>query len=153
MSYSIDVNGNDNTPEWGYCTTQGCKEAAFPIWLSGGPPDDPDLLLCETHIGLHIAKLETQRKAWTEIGAKAEADAAALRRAMGVLTRVGDAESARSLARGMLERMNAGAALLAELAAARDLKEWTRKWQRDHIISREMIAAMDAMDAARARGK
>lgn len=41
-----------------------------------------------------------------------------------------------------------GAALLRELEAARELKDWTRKWQRDHIISLEMIRAMDAMDAA-----
>lgn len=53
----MDVNGNDNQPEWGYCTDPGCTEAAFPIWLSGGFPDDPDLLLCETHIGAEIARL------------------------------------------------------------------------------------------------
>lgn len=32
--------------------------------------------------------------------------------------------------------------------AARALHEWTRKWQRHHIISLDMIRAMDAMDAA-----
>lgn len=78
MSYSIDVNGNDNTPEWGYCTIDGCREEAFPIWQSGGFPDEPDHLLCPKHIGLLIGKLETQRRAWTAIGAKAQADAAAL---------------------------------------------------------------------------
>lgn len=36
----------------------------------------------------------------------------------------------------------------AELTAARELKDWARKWQRDHVISLEMIRAMDAMDAA-----
>lgn len=55
MSYGLDVNGFDNQPEWGYCHAPGCTEAAYPIWLSGGPPDDPDLLLCDTHIGRHIA--------------------------------------------------------------------------------------------------
>lgn len=58
MSYSIDVNGNDNQPEWGYCAADGCKEPAYPIWYSGGQPDDPDLLLCERHIGARIAALE-----------------------------------------------------------------------------------------------
>ena len=72
---SIDVNGNDNRPEWGWCKTEGCKEEAFPIWLSGDWPDEPDLLLCPKHIGLHIASLETQRKAWTELGAKAQESA------------------------------------------------------------------------------
>lgn len=52
----MDVHGNDNTPEWGYCTTAGCHEVAFPIWLSGTFPDDADLLLCEEHIGAHIAR-------------------------------------------------------------------------------------------------
>lgn len=53
----MDVNGNDNQPEWGYCTAPGCHDAAFPIWLAGEYPDDPDLLLCETHIGAEIARL------------------------------------------------------------------------------------------------
>lgn len=53
----MDVNGNDNEPEWGYCTAPDCREAAFPIWLSGEYPDDPDLLLCERHIGAEIARL------------------------------------------------------------------------------------------------
>jgi hypothetical protein len=47
----MDVDGNDNGPEWGYCTHPGCRHAAFPIWLSGDYPDDPDLFLCPTHIG------------------------------------------------------------------------------------------------------
>jgi len=54
---SLDVNGYDNTPEWGYCKTEGCKEEAFPIWLSGDYPDDPDLLLCPKHIGARIKEL------------------------------------------------------------------------------------------------
>lgn len=47
----MDVDGNDNTPEWGYCTQPGCSHAALPIWLSGDFPDDPDLLRCERHLG------------------------------------------------------------------------------------------------------
>lgn len=47
----MDVNGNDNSPEWGWCTWPGCKDAALPIWMSGDFPDDPDFLLCPTHIG------------------------------------------------------------------------------------------------------
>lgn len=47
----MDVDGNDNSPEWGYCTHVGCRQEAFPIWLSGGYPDDPDLLLCPIHLG------------------------------------------------------------------------------------------------------
>lgn len=46
----MDVDGNDNTPAWGYCTYPGCTHAAIPLWLSGGFPDDPDLRLCHTHI-------------------------------------------------------------------------------------------------------
>ena len=53
----MDVHGNDNTPEWGWCKHDGCREAALPIWLSGDYPDDPDLLLCPKHIGEHIAHL------------------------------------------------------------------------------------------------
>lgn len=53
----MDVDGNDNSPEWGYCTAHGCKNAAFPIWYAGDYPDDPDLLLCEVHIGAEIARL------------------------------------------------------------------------------------------------
>ena len=60
MTYSIDVNGNDNMPEWGYCTHPDCKEEAMPIWLSGAYPDDPDLYLCLTHIGMRIAELMAQ---------------------------------------------------------------------------------------------
>jgi hypothetical protein len=63
MTYSIDVNGNDNTPEWGYCTYPDCKEEAEPIWLSGGFPDDPDLYLCNQHIGAKIAELMAQIEA------------------------------------------------------------------------------------------
>jgi hypothetical protein len=47
----MDADGNDNTPEWGYCTYAGCREAATPIWLSGEYPDDPDVLRCPTHLG------------------------------------------------------------------------------------------------------
>lgn len=48
----------DEGPEWGWCTLESCHEAAFPIWLSGGFPDDPDLLLCPKHIGAYIARLQ-----------------------------------------------------------------------------------------------
>lgn len=47
----MNVDGNDNTPEWGYCTQAGCGHAALPIWLSGDFPDDPDFLRCERHLG------------------------------------------------------------------------------------------------------
>ena len=47
----MDADGNDNNPEWGYCTHVGCRHEAFPLWLSGGYPDDPDLLLCHEHLG------------------------------------------------------------------------------------------------------
>jgi hypothetical protein len=41
-------------------------------------------------------------------------------------------------------------ALLSELAAARQLQDWTRKWQSgEHIISTQMMRAMEAMDEAR----
>lgn len=59
-TYSVDVNGNDTTPEWGYCSVAGCGQPAFPIWYSGGFPDDPDLTLCETHIGARMAELEAR---------------------------------------------------------------------------------------------
>ena len=73
-TYSVDVNGNDNAPEWGFCTVQGCREAAYPIWYSGGFPDEPDLLFCDTHIGARIATLERALKEilvparWLSIG-------------------------------------------------------------------------------------
>ena len=54
----MDVDGNDNTPEWGFCTHDGCREAALPLWLAGDFPDEPDLRLCHRHTGLHIARLE-----------------------------------------------------------------------------------------------
>jgi hypothetical protein len=53
----MDVDGNDNQPEWGYCTAEDCQEAALPIWLEGGYPDDADLFLCQDHIGAEIARL------------------------------------------------------------------------------------------------
>ena len=52
-----DVDGNDNQPEWGYCTYPGCTRAALPIWLSGEYPDDADLYFCEQHIGTKIKNL------------------------------------------------------------------------------------------------
>lgn len=59
----MDVDGNDNSPEWGYCTYPGCREAALPIWLSGGYPSDPDLLRCDRHIGSLINALVILLKA------------------------------------------------------------------------------------------
>jgi len=56
----MDVHGNDNTPEWGYCKTPGCNEPAEPLWFSGDFPDDPDLLLCYKHTGAYIAALEAE---------------------------------------------------------------------------------------------
>lgn len=54
-----DIGLLDRGPEWGYCKVDGCDGEAFPLWLSGDYPDDPDLLLCPTHIGAHIAKAKT----------------------------------------------------------------------------------------------
>lgn len=55
----MDADGNDNAPEWGYCRhPDGCREEALPLWFAGDFPDDPDLRLCQRHIGLHIARLE-----------------------------------------------------------------------------------------------
>lgn len=46
----MDVDGNDNMPEWGYCTHPGCTYAAIPCYLPGNlPPDDPDDFLCADH--------------------------------------------------------------------------------------------------------
>jgi len=94
---SIDVNGYDNSPEWGTCKAEDCKEDAFPIWLAGDYPDDPDLLLCPKHIGARILRAETAQKAWTEIGARGQgvADAArALRQAIADLNGISAAEQA-----------------------------------------------------------
>lgn len=55
----MDADGNDAAPEWGYCRhPDGCREDALPLWLAGDFPDEPDLRLCQKHIGLHIARLE-----------------------------------------------------------------------------------------------
>jgi hypothetical protein len=69
---------------------------------------------------------------WTDINGEAEAEAC----------------ECRIFADEALAHPRPGAALLAELDAARELKGWARKWQHHHIISLEMIRAMDAMDAA-----
>ncbi len=48
----MDVNGNDNTPEWGYCTAEGCHEPAIPCFLPNyddKPEYEPDDLLCVEH--------------------------------------------------------------------------------------------------------
>lgn len=126
---SIDVNGYDNTPEWGYCTTPGCKEEAFPIWKSGDYPDDPDLLLCPKHLGLLIGDLSRQiGEQNTTIGyqdamlARATADAMALRIVLRPLVRLPDNgifSPEQMLARQAIEADRPGAALLAELEAAR----------------------------------
>ena len=154
----MDVNGNDNQPEWGYCTANGCTEAAFPIWESGAYPDDPDLLLCETHIGAEIARLrdqavkaETARDAWTEIGAKAETDAGALRTCL-LAIRADAADygpEPQGITKGyvwagallreidqVLAAVHPGAALLAELQAARAaLEEIDRHVVGAHALS------------------
>jgi hypothetical protein len=141
MSYSIDVNGNDNQPEWGYCTVAGCKEAAFPIWFSGGEPDDPDLYLCPTHIGARILHEETARTAYQELATRAEANNAALRQAIQAyrnarellmrdpeqfsdaecLAIIREKQAADTAIAAMLITEHPGAALLAELEAARTI--------------------------------
>lgn len=46
----MDVNGNDNTPEWGYCQEEGCSEPAIPCYDIGNKyPNDADALLCPSH--------------------------------------------------------------------------------------------------------
>lgn len=47
----MDVHGNDNTPEWGYCQVEGCANEAIPCWLpdSRYGEDDPDDRLCAEH--------------------------------------------------------------------------------------------------------
>lgn len=48
----MDTDGNDNTPEWGYCTVEDCRYDAIPCYLPGSyPPDEPDDLLCADHCG------------------------------------------------------------------------------------------------------
>ena len=59
ISISIDVNGNDNQPEWGWCRAPECENEAMPIWFEGGPDGDPDLLLCPDCIGLEIVHLRS----------------------------------------------------------------------------------------------
>jgi hypothetical protein len=54
----MDADGNDNTPEWGYCEEAGCKMEALPLWFSGSFPDDADLFLCMEHIGRRMGALE-----------------------------------------------------------------------------------------------
>lgn len=140
---SIDVNGHDNTPEWGYCkAAQGCKEEAFPIWKSGDAPDDPDLLLCPKHLGLLIGDLSRQiGEQNTTIGyqdamlARATADALVLRQALARAQtdvcslncpstwRTADgppphSEKCQAIS-ALLSAAQPGAALLAELEAAR----------------------------------
>ena len=66
-SETMDVHGNDNTPEWGYCKTPGCNEPAEPLWFSGDFPDDPDLLLCYKHTGAYIGDMLTERRALCDI--------------------------------------------------------------------------------------
>ena len=48
----MDVDGNDNTPEWGYCQVEGCGAPAIPCYLPGNEqPDDPDDTVCCAHCG------------------------------------------------------------------------------------------------------
>lgn len=158
----LDVNGNDNSPEWGYCTAEGCTEEAFPIWKSGAEPDDPDLLLCPKHIGELIGRLE--------------ADAAALRSiiadAVGFAwsTHPRDPMNPKSAA-SVFERAHAalatehpGAALLAELHAARAVVRAARSWSTretallpidkgDVAAQGAVIEALRAYDAAKDEGR
>jgi hypothetical protein len=50
----------DEGPEWGYCTRDGCHEAAEPVWLNADYPDDAELMLflCHKHIGAYIYELQ-----------------------------------------------------------------------------------------------
>lgn len=46
----MDVHGNDNTPEWGYCTVDGCMNEANPYWFPDNEyPNDPDGKYCTEH--------------------------------------------------------------------------------------------------------
>jgi len=79
------------------------------------------------------AKAETARLAWTEIGAKAQADAATLCdviATMGHIARHPDGlafQAIDALSRGILEREHPGAALLTELQAAHAVVMAARK--------------------------
>lgn len=90
------------------------------------------------------AALASERRART----LAESDSAAYRRMIAVLARAGDLDTVRGVAGAALTTLRPGAALLAELEAARELKDWTRRWQRHNLVSLDMIRAMDAMDMA-----
>lgn len=57
----MDVNGNDNNPEWGWCKHDGCSEPAEPLWFTREYPDDPDLLLCYKHTGEWVGDLVKER--------------------------------------------------------------------------------------------
>lgn len=77
--FGLDVNGNDNRPEWGYCRAEGCREEAEPVWYPPSDyPDDPDLLLCRKHIGERlksaqqaIAELTGELRVWQQHYGKA----------------------------------------------------------------------------------
>jgi hypothetical protein len=117
---SLDVNGNDNSPEWGWCRTEGCKEEAFPIWKTGDYPDDPDLLLCPKHIGELIADLSGQiGEQNTTIGYQ-------------------DAMLKHSLA-----ELEAARAVIAEVRWSIERREWA------YVAQRNALAAYDAAVKAR----
>jgi len=146
---SIDVNGNDNSPEWGWCQAEGCDETAYPIWESGGYPDDPDLLLCEKHIGETIARLRAALAWYADLS---NYDMwRAPRTAGGWRTDRG--ERARLALEQVVARRAAehpGAALLAELTAARAVVEAARTTHNGASVEtrREGMRAIgDALDA------
>lgn len=131
----LDVNGYDNTPEWGWCHTEGCKEEAFPIWKSGEYPDDPDLLLCPRHIGLLIRQQE--------------AGAAALREAIeGILEDDSAYVSLDDQRRRWSERMKAAQAALGQGAGARLLDEIASSHKANRKAAVEIARLMAAMRQA-----
>lgn len=128
----LDVNGNDNTPEWGYCSAEGCREGAFPIWKSGDAPDDPDLLLCPTHLGRLIGQQE--------------ADAAALREAIeGILEDDSAYVSLDDQRRRWPERMKAAQTALGQGAGARLLDEIAASHKANREAAREIARLREAM--------
>lgn len=131
----LDVNGNDNQPEWGYCHTEGCKEGAFPIWKSGAYPDDPDLLLCPKHLGELIGSLE--------------ADAAALREAIeGILEDDSAYVSLDDQRRRWSERMKAAEAALSQGAGAKLLDEIASSHKANREAAVEIARLREAMRQA-----
>lgn len=101
---------------------------------------------------------EMERKAWTEIGAKAQADAGALRACLadtlGFAWQIHRVEQqklsvdVRQRANELIVAEHPGAALLTELEAARDLAETVRDWRTGPTTGGELTAALERYDAA-----